>query len=66
MSVLYPGKNSALQRLNTERLQVELPTVNEQELTNRVLRVPSYSSFESKDPLGFGGGTTTQDNPLGI
>ena len=62
------GKNSILQHLNSERGQAELPMINEQELMNRDLRVASYSSFESKDPMGLGGGTTqsSTDNPLGI
>ena len=59
------GKNSALQRLNSERIQFQLPSIGEKELLNRYLRIPAYYSRESHDPLQVGL-EADANNPLGI
>lgn len=60
------GKNTPLQKLNAERSQYELPTINEAELFDRKLRIPYYSSQIAFDPLDVGGDGTNNNNPLGI
>jgi len=59
-------KGDPLTRLNTERSSFELPVINEEQLFNRNLRIPSYSSEEFKDPIDILEKNNLKNNPLGI
>jgi hypothetical protein len=54
-----------LTRLNSERSQYELPVLNVEQVLDRKLRVPGYSSSAFKDPMNLGNITNTAD-PLNL
>lgn len=60
--------DNPMSRLNAERTQFELPTLDRSSLKNRSLRVPLYSSQTFDDPLEIRTDSIqiNSDNPLGL